>query len=501
MADFSLPTLTSTYANFLLEVKARDEDLAKMFDGTTSTNIPTGAKRWNATTNKWEKYSGTAWSDMSTLYGIKVEDSNKLNGQLAAYYATAAHTHSNYSLTTHDHSTLYAALSHNHSTLYLGITDTAADSSKVGGYEAAQAATASTAAIRDGSADITARLFRSNYAEQTTAPATTVDICFRNDAASDNYMRFMDATAFKAWLLAIGTTVATAQNANQLIGKNWYWSGQGGQPSWLWGGTDGTNMYVYNPSNFSVNYANSAGSAGNGINSWNFTVRTDDKGHKSGSTYQYRCITAMNINGAVKEIVTGEYNCWSNCNCSSCFVEGQPVLMADGSYKNIEDVKVGDYVKGAYGEEDINIVTHLQRPPRGDRTIYDINGLLITDEHGIVDGEREGFLYMSLENHYKEANTFQTCLDAEGNEVEVFFAGTKADNCKKAMLIDGSAIYGENGREVVDKIIETDLKPQTLYHLVLDGFSRTYSVSGKFVSGYADSDLFDYELGIKREVK
>lgn len=35
------------------------------------------------------------------------------------------------------------------------------------------------------------------------------------------------------------------------------WSGQGGQPTWLWGGADGTNMYVYNPSNFSVNYANS----------------------------------------------------------------------------------------------------------------------------------------------------------------------------------------------------------------------------------------------------
>lgn len=39
---------------------------------------------------------------------------------------------------------------------------------------------------------------------------------------------------------------------------NFYWSGQGGQPTWLWGGNDGVNMYVYNPSNFSVNYANSA---------------------------------------------------------------------------------------------------------------------------------------------------------------------------------------------------------------------------------------------------
>lgn len=42
---------------------------------------------------------------------------------------------------------------------------------------------------------------------------------------------------------------------------NFYWMGKDGQPTWLWGGTDGSNMYVYNPSNFSVNYANSAGSA------------------------------------------------------------------------------------------------------------------------------------------------------------------------------------------------------------------------------------------------
>lgn len=31
------------------------------------------------------------------------------------------------------------------------------------------------------------------------------------------------------------------------------WAGQGGQPSWLWGGNgDGENMYIYNPSNFNV---------------------------------------------------------------------------------------------------------------------------------------------------------------------------------------------------------------------------------------------------------
>ncbi|WP_245298518.1 hypothetical protein [Sinorhizobium sp. A49] len=38
---------------------------------------------------------------------------------------------------------------------------------------------------------------------------------------------------------------------------NFHWSGQGGQPQWVWGGSDGVNMYVYNPANFSVNYATS----------------------------------------------------------------------------------------------------------------------------------------------------------------------------------------------------------------------------------------------------
>lgn len=60
---------------------------------------------------------------------------------------------------------------------------------------------------------------------------------------------------------ATATTAAKlARNGNTSYPMTFNWSGQSGQPSWLWGGSDGTNMYVYNPSNFSVNYAKSAGS-------------------------------------------------------------------------------------------------------------------------------------------------------------------------------------------------------------------------------------------------
>ena len=50
-------------------------------------------------------------------------------------------------------------------------------------------------------------------------------------------------------------TATTAANAQKLNNQNWIWNGQGGQPAWAWGGSDGTNMYVYNPLNWYVAHA------------------------------------------------------------------------------------------------------------------------------------------------------------------------------------------------------------------------------------------------------
>ena len=62
----------------------------------------------------------------------------------------------------------------------------------------------------------------------------------------------------------------TADTANRAYPRdangsniNFHWEGKTGQPTWLWGGEDGTNMFVYNPADFSVNHANSAGYADN----------------------------------------------------------------------------------------------------------------------------------------------------------------------------------------------------------------------------------------------
>lgn len=70
MANWSNPLLTSTYTNFLTEVKDRDTDLALQFDGTTSTNIPTNTIRWNSSINRWQKWSGSAWGELTATYAL-----------------------------------------------------------------------------------------------------------------------------------------------------------------------------------------------------------------------------------------------------------------------------------------------------------------------------------------------------------------------------------------------------------------------------------------------
>ncbi len=91
--NWNLPVLTSNYAAFLAEMKSRDEDIATWFDDTTSENLPNKTKRWNSSGSKFEIWDGTAWSDLSNLYEIKARDSDKLNGQIASYYAVANHGH------------------------------------------------------------------------------------------------------------------------------------------------------------------------------------------------------------------------------------------------------------------------------------------------------------------------------------------------------------------------------------------------------------------------
>lgn len=75
MANWANPTLASSYTNFLNELKARDEDLARGLDpaNTSFTSPPTNAIRWNSASKLWQKWSGTAWAALSSAYAINIE--------------------------------------------------------------------------------------------------------------------------------------------------------------------------------------------------------------------------------------------------------------------------------------------------------------------------------------------------------------------------------------------------------------------------------------------
>ena len=69
---------------------------------------------------------------------------------------------------------------------------------------------------------------------------------------------------------AINATTASEANTLNISGtaSTFNWVGEAGQPNWLFGGNSPSTIDVYNPSNFNVNYANSAGTS-NALNSGN----------------------------------------------------------------------------------------------------------------------------------------------------------------------------------------------------------------------------------------
>lgn len=90
MADWSTPSLASTYTTVLDTLKNRDIDAAVQFSPSyaTATNLPTGTVRWNPTNGYWEiRSAGGTWSALQSKYNIDVD---LLDGQHGSYYLTWA---------------------------------------------------------------------------------------------------------------------------------------------------------------------------------------------------------------------------------------------------------------------------------------------------------------------------------------------------------------------------------------------------------------------------
>ncbi len=79
-----------------------------------------------------------------------------------------------------------------------------------------------------------------------------------NTADANKSVNYAKSAGSVAWGDVTGkpSTFPPSSHAHDYIptsascNKNWVYSGQSGQPAWLWGSNDGVNCYVWNPSNF-----------------------------------------------------------------------------------------------------------------------------------------------------------------------------------------------------------------------------------------------------------
>lgn len=118
-----------------------------------------------------------------------------------------------------------------------------------------------------------------------------------------------------------------------------------------------------------------------------------------------------NVNGKIKVTVTDYYTKESKSITldfsTNCFAAGTRILMADGSYKNIENVKVGDIVMSW------NFVTgQLEAMPVAlywyhGANVCDVLNLAFSDgtalriigTHGLFDYDLNQYVYLTAENH------------------------------------------------------------------------------------------------------
>ena len=175
-------------------------------------------------------------------------------------------------------------------------------------------------------------------------------------------------------------------------------------------------------------------------------------------TYQTQCANGGQESPEWDCVQPGYYD--YHCSTTTCFVADTKVIMADGTTKNIQDVKIGEYVKGAGGE--ISEVKNVHMPKLGERRdnkVYSFNGgrYFVTAEHPFMttDGWKAIDPVWSMEEHPK--------MSAIG------------------YLKEGDTLITEDGEEVIKSIEFKEYAPETqLYNLMLGG-NHTYFADGYLV--------------------
>ncbi len=173
-----------------------------------------------------------------------------------------------------------------------------------------------------------------------------------------------------------------------------------------------------------------------------------------------------------------------------CFLEGSPVTMADGTTKPIETVRIGDKVRGAFGET--NTVTALHQPIVGSSRLCNINNEhRSTTHHPHISADKKFYLVEPGVLANMTYGRKHTVINADGTTEKRIMTGVAKERLLK--LVEGVELQTVTGPRTVTSITYEPISPFTkVYHLVIDG-SHTYNVDGYAVVGWATETDFNYD--------
>lgn len=211
----------------------------------------------------------------------------------------------------------------------------------------------------------------------------------------------------------LNSKLSTSASCN----KNWNWSGKNETPAWIWGGSDGTNMYVYNPAYILVHGIR------NRVTNRAMTI-TDDNHVR---TYESN---GVGMNGVIS-LGSGNYR------FSQLYVTSSSISTSDKNYK-----------------DDIKSLTdkHLQ-------FFMKLQPVSFLFKDGTSGRTHVGFIAQDVEQAMSECGL--TDLD---------FAGFCKDQKVDSKLVDGE--------EVNEPILDDNGNPEYIYSLRYEEFIalNTYAI-------------------------
>ena len=79
-ANFNLPTVDTTYTAFPTQIIENIDAALQQLSVGSPSNVPTNAIKWDSSANRWKKYNGSAYVDLTGTYDLNAQVSvNQLN--------------------------------------------------------------------------------------------------------------------------------------------------------------------------------------------------------------------------------------------------------------------------------------------------------------------------------------------------------------------------------------------------------------------------------------